>query len=936
MKTVPFFFRITVPLLLCACLAHTPSLQAQGSLEQSPYALRADSLRKAGRAEQALNMLAAAKAQLEGQGQQQTSDYVAVLWATGMQYLRMRDIPAAEPLFTQAIDLQTRVFPDDREDRILLLDARATSYEYTDLPKAILLYEQILELRKDVAGEDSKLAARGYYNLATALMDNNDFEKASDYCRKAIRSLKNAGLTSDPDYGGFHQVLGLIYQNEGDIETAVQYYTQALPLMEESCGESIETAKCLSTIGETYAKKGDIDNALRYQLASATMFEKVDTADGRYLSSAYFFLGVTYNLGKQPDKAIEYLNRAQNVGAQPGEHKPLHANLAFQLSKSHALLKDYTQALALADSALLSLRARQKGVSGKLRLWYALLSKADVLASRFRQNGNTADLLEAGSLLSEAKGVISAIIGNFQSERDKRSIYRDALTGFDQAIGLYTQLFKTTGDPAWLKTAFEFSETGKGLLLYQQVLESKTRRKAVVPEVLRAEEQSLGEQITVAEKHRFEQGEKASEAEKDHIDEELFTLKNRYERVRQDIQAVCPDYFQVAAFPDVQTSALQTGLAPDEGLLEFFLGDTSVLAFLLRPDTLVYRQLGSRKDLESNIALFREAMGRYFTAPVKSSDLYLRSAGDYTATAYALYQTLLAPFGNLLPARLTIVPDGALAYLPFEALLIEKPERPDRFHLHHYLVKDFTLHYGCSATLLREMKKQHPDTAKVERLFALAPFFDGSSAWRDSLLALQSLTSRADLAPLPFSGEEVYRIAALTGGKALAGAEATKSAFLLEAAQYRVLHLATHAQANDKAGDYSFLAFAPDPARPNAERLYVSEIYDLRLEAELVTLSACETGLGQFQRGEGIVSIARAFASAGAHSIVQSQWAVNDAQTRSLMELFYQNLKKGLPKDVALQQARLEYLRRFRGETAHPYFWAGFILIGDNTPLAIF
>jgi CHAT domain-containing protein len=192
------------------------------------------------------------------------------------------------------------------------------------------------------------------------------------------------------------------------------------------------------------------------------------------------------------------------------------------------------------------------------------------------------------------------------------------------------------------------------------------------------------------------------------------------------------------------------------------------------------------------------------------------------------------------------------------------------------------------------------------------------------------------MAPLPHSGEEVYAVAKTTGGSAQTGATATKSYFIREAPKYKVLHLATHAQANDRAGDFSFLVFAPQQDQSSGERMYVSEIYGLQLNAELITLSACETGLGQLYRGEGIVSIARAFASAGAHSIVQSQWVVSDAHTKDLMEMFYQNLKAGQPKDVALRKAKQEYLLKFPGESAHPYFWAGFILMGDNKPLSFF
>jgi CHAT domain-containing protein len=692
------------------------------------------------------------------------------------------------------------------------------------------------------------------------------------------------------------------------------------------------TARCLSAIGDTYAKTGDAEAALKYQFLAAAMFEKVDST---YLPGCYISLARAYNIAYQPLNAIHYLQRARYFGKRPGENAPLYAGLAFQLCDAYLQLNDHQQALAFIDSTLEILKNR-KGLN-RFNYRKAMLVKANILSKYMQSGEKDAVVKETDELIQTAQGIMASIISEITNTSDKLVIYSEAVKGMDLTITTYTQLFEATGDVKWLKKAFEFSEISKGLILYQHVLENKSRRQVAVPKPLADQEKSVHDLITDAEKRKYELGPKASSEENDNVQDQIFQLKKQYESIQNNIRAVCGDYFQEAGtFPAPQFDSLQRVLSPNEGLLEFFVGDSSISIFLMRRDTFVFRKIDHRVAVEKRIAQLRESICRYALSPRKNNDIYLAAASDYVESAYGLHHLLLAPFGKLLPARLTIVPDGRVAYLPFEALLVEKPDRPDRFHLHHYLFRDFTIRYASSATLLQEMGNLPPALPNSGRLLAMAPFFDGSTVWDDSLRAMQADFNRSVAAPLPYSGEEVFKVAKITRGFVCTGANASKNTFIQEAPKYRVLHLATHAQANMVTGDFSFLAFAPYHGYPNGERMYVSEIYGLKLNTELVTLSACETGLGQIYQGEGIVSIARAFAAAGAHSILESQWAVNDAQTRFLMELFYQNLKKRKSKDVALQNAQRAYLSMFQGENAHPYYWAGFILMGDNRPLSLF
>ena len=186
---------------------------------------------------------------------------------------------------------------------------------------------------------------------------------------------------------------------------------------------------------------------------------------------------------------------------------------------------------------------------------------------------------------------------------------------------------------------------------------------------------------------------------------------------------------------------------------------------------------------------------------------------------------------------------------------------------------------------------------------------------------------RNGLGNLKYNSQEVDAIDNLFNASIFKDHLATKSNFIDNLKNHKIIHLSTHAKSNDKSGDYSFIAFSKSNDSLLDDKLYVKELYNLDLDADMVVLSACETGLGELKKGEGVISLARAFTYAGAGSTVTSLWNVNDAQTTKLMTLFYKNLKQGIPKDEALHKAKLLYIKN--EDLASPYFWAAFIPAGN-------
>jgi CHAT domain-containing protein len=280
----------------------------------------------------------------------------------------------------------------------------------------------------------------------------------------------------------------------------------------------------------------------------------------------------------------------------------------------------------------------------------------------------------------------------------------------------------------------------------------------------------------------------------------------------------------------------------------------------------------------------------------------------------------LKPVERYLQKHLIIVPDDRLGYLPFDALLTEPVDSLHLFRDHPYLIKSHYISYNYSASLLGEMKTGKSNSRTVSYL-GFAPQFTGQG-------------SPQGLAELLFNREEIAEARSKLGGRMYQGNQATKANFIKHQSNYEIIHLATHGKVDASSEDYSFIAFSQNDSQdPDDFLLYVREIYNLPIHAQMVILSACETGTGKLYQGEGVASIARSFSYAGAGSLVATRWNVNDRTTSQLIGLLLEGIKNQLPKDEAMQQAIVQYISKQNNDFAHPFYWSSFMIMGDMAPV---
>lgn len=350
---------------------------------------------------------------------------------------------------------------------------------------------------------------------------------------------------------------------------------------------------------------------------------------------------------------------------------------------------------------------------------------------------------------------------------------------------------------------------------------------------------------------------------------------------------------------------VQNELGRNEMVLRYVLADSMVFAYAITKNDLVLKRLSvGTEALRASIDDYLFDLKNFKTT--------------YVAKSEELFSVLIKPLSVEKYEKLTIINDGFLGYLPFETLIDDDGT---------FLLENHQITYSSSLKLWEIQNDTHAH--HTNKLAAFSPKYEPSFAAHTTDETVQNLV-RAGYYELLGAENEATAIHALFDGTLFLAEEATKNNFVSQVSDFDVIHLAMHAVLDEDDPANSSLIFNEN------EKLFLREFYDLNIPAQLAVLSACNTGVGEIKRGEGVQSLSRAFTYAGVKSTVMSLWPAPDQQTSQIMVSFYENLKDGLNKAQALQHAKLAYLKNTDHEPLkHPFFWAGFVLSGNNSPILV-
>lgn len=704
--------------------------------------------------------------------------------------------------------------------------------------------------------------------------------------------------------------MGEICRLMGRPEEATAHYQEALPAVREA-GVPWQQQDLLHFLGLALLEAGRIDEAMNTWEEALRLAERHENRFGR--ATALGDLAHVRQLRGQPEEAESLLLRALAVADTLG-NPLIEAGLELELGSVLAARGGADRAIALFDRAME--RGAPLGATAVVR--EALVGKADVLRHR-------GELAAADSLLSEAIGLVESVRARQSGEEIRLGFLAGKKAAYVARVGvLHARATEDLGGNAHIEEAFRVAERARARSLLDVVSARGLDPGDAVAPALRERERRLAARLGAiqTELSRLAAQEAWDAAGIDSLERLHRETARQYRSALDEISARSPAYAALSGHRDPLTvgDVRRRVLAPGQVLIEYLVGDGESFVFLVTPDRLRCERLPVGADtLAGYGGRLRAALGLDPREPTDIGGEAGSPAEETLATlATDLYSLLLAPLADEIPegARLLIVPDGPLFYLPFALL-----RRDGQF-----LVERHAIAYAPSASVIDPSSRVAPRPSGRSLIAVGNP----ASFRGEFLLASARDPTRWRFGELPYAAEEVRRVSShFRHATALVGGAATEEAVKSTVTRASYIHFATHGVVNEGEPLLSGLALAQDEDPSEDGLLQAHEILRLRVPADLVVLSACNTGLGRIAGGEGVLGLTRAFLHAGARALVISLWEVGDRSTADLMDTFYRaHVDEGLPTDEALQAAQIASLSAGRP----PREWAPFALVGSAAP----
>ncbi|MCW5516892.1 CHAT domain-containing protein [Muriicola sp. Z0-33] len=790
----------------------------------------------------------------------------------------------------------------------LLYDKGAYHFEVDNFNEARNYFEKLLSATENYSdtlfiAEFQTLQSTAYSFMAKMYTNEGKYDLAKQYYEKNIRFISQIKPVDEASLHINYSLLAEVYKKEGKYDLSNAYFIRALKFYIANNGNTNRKVSVAQNIVQNYLKLAQIDSAQYYLDLMKLQLPAAHPFWNRYYRSE----GELYSSLGDYSAALKSYKESLRLYKEKWKTKK-HEEIALVYNEIGVLLAtkgDQEQGLMNLDLGLTQLVDFDTGNTPQLilnsngnTLLRLLKNKTQILAKLNTEKAYLTILDQVDFGVS----TLDKIKPTFKSEEDKLLLIEEAIPLFETGLEAAYQMYSKTKDKSYLSKAFYYAEKSKSVLLLEVLMGTKAVAFAKIPDSILERERQLKSLIANVEKKLNRAKNKNSD-----LSDQLFQLNTDHRLLSSNIETNFPAYFNLKYNNEVASIAeVKNRLDSDEQMISYFQGNKALYVLSIEKNDSKMLRIPLDLKLEELISSCRIMLGN------PKSDVR-----DLAKISYRLYNYLLQPLIAKKPnQKLIIVPDGLLNYLPFSALNTSS----DRIL---YLMETSQISYANSATLLAEL-----DNRKInnDNVLGFAPSFEQNKTKSQSLSAPR-------LFPLPHNGREVKQVLAAFGGNSFQDEVASLENFTNEAEDYGIIHLATHAKYNDNAPEFSYLAFTPENDKEYL--LYVKDLYQLELKADLVTLSACESGIGELKRGEGLIGLTRGFFYGGASSIVSTLWNINDASSSQLMGSFYKNLSQGNAKDLALQQSKLTFLNANRENAlSHPYYWSGFIISGNTNPIS--
>jgi CHAT domain-containing protein/tetratricopeptide (TPR) repeat protein len=835
------------------------------------------------------------------------------LYNEGKTFRSQDDTQKSIESFQKAVDLARLIKSKEHEVKCLRI-LSSVYWKLKNLHKFYSLNKEAIQIALDLNHRQEQ--GRCLNNIGIFHKNMNNYSDALNGFGEALKIAIE--LNNKIDESDILNNMGNIYKNIGNYEKALDFLSRALEIDKEF-GDPVFIAIDLINLGDTFRNKGlisenndDLYMALNYFSDCLEMAKKNIQKEEEGLDLLKIIeVRVLNNLGSVHTdlenfyQALEYFQEGYQKAEEIRdlESKGMILNnigiVHYNQGNYEESTKYYQKAIDLAQE-----------LEGGQILWEAYFEAGNAYS---KQN----KVFEAIKNYKNSIRIIENIRSQIKLEELKASYLGTdkRIEAYQNLIHMLVTLHKSDNGVGYDKEAFDYLERAKARAFLDSLEVAQVDISLGINFKLKNREKEIMKDISNIYNRLLQLELSTNDKEKLHL--ELAEKENELETLKREIRSKSPDYADLK-YPEIITinETQKNLLDPNTAFIAYSIGNQSSYGFAI-----------TKNDL------------RIFPIPIKSEIQKLVSSHLQDITdkdtrnfdrANELFQILVHPGLGKKIKNIIFVPDDILHFLPFETLITKKNQD-------HWLIEDYKISYAPSISSFREIVQRKEKKASKQRMDILAfgdPDFGEMESESNGEDIFQNFYSSNafNFYRLEYSGTEIARISSLFKQKKedifVRETATEKQLKNLKLDDYKIVHFATHSLIDDKKPARSSIVLSLNGNSDEDGFVQMREIYNLNLNADLVTLSACQTGLGQFIRGEGIEGLNRAFFFAGSSSVLMSLWAVNDQATYQLMERFYTHLRSSKKIDTSLRRAKLEMIAS--DAVSHPYYWAGFIVTGKS------
>ncbi len=807
----------------------------------------------------------------------------ADLWTqNGLVELHKGRNDKAQKFLTNASQIYTKNLPENHPKIAEIYNHLGVIFWNSGrIKNALDFHHKSLYIKKKIYGEMHPETAGSYNNIG---LTYGLTQEALNYYEKALKIYKNIYSENHPTTANVYINLALIYRQNKNYEFALFNFEKSLEI-----GKTLHQNKqhpneafILSNIGQVYLDEKKYDKALEKQIEALKIYKNSYGKKHPEIAGIYNLIGSIYASQQLYKQALMNYQNALSANVSDFDSEDILQNPTRQNYYKAEILLNTLHLKARAWEGLhYSKTLRFKDLENAV--W--LLDDCDKFANHIRQTRtHQQDKIALGSMMSE--------------------VYEDAIR-ISAALAGYSARPKK-----WHEKAFYFAERSKASVLLSSVAESNAKAFAGIPENILQTEQNLKSEIALLEQKLAE---KKYPEHESRWRNQLIGLTERYDQFIQKMERDFPKYYDLKYNPyQIQLTDLQKNITENMMLISYFSGERRIYIFRVTKDDVQVLDVPKIENFDKKIRGLRNA-------------IFYKSKRKLIESSSLLYTQL---FPKKLPRhieKLIIIPDGQLGTIPFEVLLTENLEKIQNTNYSKlpFLVKKCAISYLYSASLLQANTTSNQ--TKTDGILLCAPvnFTYSQSDSYEQIILNKLPDTESEVLGL----EKLFSKAGMRTESRLY--ESANENFIKsdKLEKYKYIHWATHGMVNESTPELSRIFLAESQQQDGY--LFSGELYNLKIGADLVTLSACQTGLGKVKKGEGIIGLSRALLYAGAKNLTVSLWKVSDTSTAKLMQDFYQNFIKNQNQNYtnALRDAKLQMLDN--EVFAAPYYWASFILIGQ-------